>query len=34
MNANEVIANRTIELAGGAVGSKQPIRPNDDVNHS
>ena len=34
MNANEVIANRAIELAGGVVGSKKPIHPNDDVNHS
>jgi fumarate hydratase class II len=34
MNANEVIANRAIQLAGGAVGSKRPIHPNDDVNHS
>jgi fumarate hydratase class II len=34
MNANEVIANRAIELAGGVVGSKKPINPNDDVNHS
>ncbi|HVO51522.1 MAG TPA: class II fumarate hydratase [Thermoanaerobaculia bacterium] len=34
MNANEVIANRAIELAGGAVGSKDPIHPNDDVNMS
>ena len=34
MNANEVIANRAIELAGGVVGSKQPIHPNDDVNMS
>ncbi|WP_157466515.1 class II fumarate hydratase [Edaphobacter aggregans] len=34
MNANEVIANRAIQLAGGVVGSKQPIHPNDDVNHS
>jgi fumarate hydratase class II len=34
MNANEVIANRAIQLAGGLVGSKQPIHPNDDVNHS
>jgi fumarate hydratase class II len=33
MNANEVIANRAIQLAGGAVGSKKPIHPNDDVNH-
>jgi fumarate hydratase class II len=32
MNANEVIANRAIELAGGARGSKSPIHPNDDVN--
>jgi fumarate hydratase, class II len=34
MNANEVIANRAIQLAGGALGSKKPIHPNDDVNHS
>src|SRR6266480_6637665 len=34
MNANEVIANRAIQLAGGAVGSKKPVHPNDDVNHS
>jgi len=34
MNANEVIANRAIELAGGVLGSKQPIHPNDDVNKS
>src|SRR3984893_3747436 len=34
MNANEVIANRAIELAGGVVGSKKPIHPNDDVNMS
>ena len=34
MNANEVIANRAIQLAGGAVGSKKPIHPNDDVNRS
>ncbi|MCC7461886.1 MAG: class II fumarate hydratase [Gammaproteobacteria bacterium] len=34
MNANEVIANRAIELAGGTMGSKQPIHPNDDVNKS
>ena len=33
MNANEVIANRAIQLAGGTVGSKKPIHPNDDVNH-
>lgn len=34
MNANEVIANRAIELAGGVIGSKKPIHPNDDVNKS
>jgi len=34
MNVNEVIANRAIQLAGGVVGSKKPIHPNDDVNHS
>ena len=34
MNANEVIANHAIQLAGGVVGSKKPIHPNDDVNHS
>src|SRR6202158_4498030 len=34
MNANEVIANRAIELAGGVLGSKNPIHPNDDVNMS
>jgi fumarate hydratase class II len=34
MNANEVIANRAIELAGGTLGSKKPIHPNDDVNRS
>jgi fumarate hydratase, class II len=34
MNANEVIANRAIELAGGVLGSKKPIHPNDDVNMS
>jgi fumarate hydratase, class II len=34
MNANEVIANRAIELAGGVLGSKQPVHPNDDVNRS
>src|SRR6202007_313927 len=33
-NANEVIANRAIRLAGGVVGSKKPVHPNDDVNHS
>jgi fumarate hydratase, class II len=34
MNANEVIANRAIQISGGVVGSKKPIHPNDDVNHS
>ncbi len=34
MNANEVIANRAIELAGGVLGSKKPVHPNDDVNKS
>jgi len=34
MNANEVIANRAIELAGGELGSKQPVHPNDHVNRS
>ena len=34
MNANEVISNRAIELAGGVMGSKQPVHPNDDVNMS
>jgi fumarate hydratase class II len=32
MNANEVISNRAIEIAGGELGSKKPIHPNDDVN--
>ena len=32
MNANEVIANRAIELAGGKLGSKNPVHPNDHVN--
>jgi fumarate hydratase class II len=32
MNANEVISNRAIEMAGGVVGSKKPIHPNDHVN--
>jgi fumarate hydratase class II len=32
MNANEVISNRAIELAGGEMGSKKPTHPNDDVN--
>ena len=34
MNVNEVISNRAIELAGGVLGSKKPIHPNDDVNQS
>jgi fumarate hydratase class II len=34
MNVNEVIANRAIELAGGVMGSKKPVHPNDDVNMS
>jgi fumarate hydratase class II len=34
MNANEVIANRAIELAGGQRGSKNPVHPNDHVNMS
>ena len=34
MNSNEVIANRAIEIAGGTMGSKSPIHPNDDVNMS
>lgn len=34
MNANEVISNRAIRIAGGVVGSKKPVHPNDDVNHS
>lgn len=32
MNVNEVISNRAIELAGGKMGSKTPVHPNDDVN--
>lgn len=32
MNVNEVISNRAIEIAGGVIGSKIPIHPNDDVN--
>jgi fumarate hydratase class II len=32
MNANEVIANRAIQIAGGVLGSRKPINPNDDVN--
>ena len=34
MNANEVIANRAIEMLGGKMGSKQPVHPNDHVNMS
>jgi fumarate hydratase class II len=34
MNVNEVIANRAIELAGGVMGSKSPVHPNDHVNLS
>jgi fumarate hydratase class II len=34
MNGNEVISNRAIEIAGGEMGSKKPIHPNDDVNKS
>jgi fumarate hydratase class II len=34
MNANEVIANRAIEMAGGTLGSKDPVHPNDHVNMS
>ena len=34
MNANEVIANRAIEILGGDLGSKTPVHPNDDVNRS
>jgi len=34
MNANEVISNRAIEIAGGVLGSKQPVHPNDHVNMS
>ena len=34
MNVNEVISNRAIELAGGEMGSKAPVHPNDDVNMS
>ncbi len=32
MNVNEVISNRAIEMAGGEMGSKKPVHPNDDVN--
>jgi len=34
MNANEVISNRAVEIAGGEMGSKTPVHPNDDVNMS
>ena len=34
MNANEVIANRAIELLGGTIGSKDPVHPNDHVNRA
>jgi len=34
MNVNEVVANRAIEMAGGVLGSKKPVHPNDDVNKS
>jgi fumarate hydratase class II len=34
MNVNEVISNRAIEMAGGEMGSKTPVHPNDDVNMS
>jgi fumarate hydratase class II len=34
MNANEVISNRAIEIAGGILGSKKPVHPNDHVNQS
>jgi fumarate hydratase class II len=34
MNVNEVVGNRAIERLGGALGSKEPIHPNDDVNRS
>ena len=34
MNVNEVIANRAIELAGGAMGTRKPVHPNDHVNMS
>ncbi|HRI31629.1 MAG TPA: class II fumarate hydratase, partial [Candidatus Kapabacteria bacterium] len=34
MNTNEVISNRAIEIAGGEMGSKKPVHPNDDVNKS
>ncbi|HEY1187879.1 MAG TPA: class II fumarate hydratase [Gemmata sp.] len=34
MNVNEVISNRAIQMAGGTLGSKKPVHPNDDVNMS
>jgi fumarate hydratase class II len=34
MNVNEVISNRAIQIAGGTMGSKKPVHPNDDVNMS
>ncbi|MCU7611842.1 class II fumarate hydratase [Anaplasma capra] len=34
MNANEVIANRAIEILGGEIGSRSPVHPNDHVNYS
>ena len=34
MNTNEVIANRAIEMAGGELGSKSPVHPNDHVNRA
>src|SRR5258708_861427 len=34
MNVNEVISNRAIEMAGGVLGSKKPVHPNDHVNMS
>ena len=33
MNVNEVISNRAIEIAGGEMGSKKPVHPNDHVNY-
>ena len=34
MNVNEVISNRAIEMAGGEMGTKTPVHPNDHVNMS
>jgi fumarate hydratase class II len=34
MNVNEVISNRAIQIAGGTIGTKDPIHPNDHVNMS